>query len=114
MALPGANSGRRPMPIDGQHLKPVLERVTAPSFAIDVRGRVRWQNAAALELLGDVRGRRFTVAVAPHDISRLRRQFTRKLADGSSSEFEATLITADGGLATCGLSSTALHRDGVV
>ena len=102
------------MPIERQQLKPVLERVTAPSFAIDTRGRVRWQNAAALELLGDVRGRQFTAAVAPHDVSRLRRQFTRKLAEGSASDFEAMLITADGALASCGLSSTALHRDGLV
>ena len=102
------------MPIEGQHLKPVLERLTAPSFAIDTHGKVRWQNAAAIDLLGDVRGRQFTTAVAPHDVSRLRRQFTRKLAEGSASEFEATLITSDGGLASCGLSSTALHRDGFV
>jgi DNA-binding CsgD family transcriptional regulator len=102
------------MPIEGQKLRPVLERVATPSFAIDTRGKVRWQNDAAIELVGDVRGRPFTVAVAPHDISRLRRQFTQKLADGSASDFEATLITNGGGLASCGLSSTALHRDGLV
>jgi hypothetical protein len=70
--------------------------VTAPSFAIDVHGTVRWQNAAAISLLGDVRGRRFTAAVAPQDISRLRRQFSRKLAERSSADFEATLVTAGG------------------
>jgi DNA-binding CsgD family transcriptional regulator len=102
------------MPIDGQYLKPVLERLAAPSFAIDARGKVRWQNAAAIEFLGDVRGRQFTAAVAPHDVSRLRRQFAQKLAEGSASDFEATLITAGGGLASCGLSSTALHRGGLV
>jgi DNA-binding CsgD family transcriptional regulator len=102
------------MPIEGQQLKPVLERLTAPSFAIDIRGKVRWQNDAAVDLLGDIRGRPFTAAVAPHDISRLRRQFARKIVDGNASDFEATLITKSGGVASCGLSSTALHRDGLI
>ena len=102
------------MPIEEQQLKPVLERVTAPSFAIDTRGKVRWLNDAAIELLGDVRGRNFTAAVAPHDVSRLRRQFVRKIAEGGASDFEATLVTHSGALAPCGLSSTALHRDGLV
>jgi PAS domain S-box-containing protein len=102
------------MPIEGQMLRPVLERVGAPSFALDVRGRVAWLNDAAVEFVGDIRGRPFTAVVAPHDVSRLRRQFARKLAEGSASEFEATLITRRGGLASCGLSSTALHRDGMV
>jgi PAS domain S-box-containing protein len=102
------------VPIEGQMLKPVLERVAVPSFALDVRGRVSWLNGAAIELVGDIRGRAFTIAVAPHDNSRLRRQFARKIAEGSASTFEATLITRNGGLASCGLSSTALHRDGLV
>jgi PAS domain S-box-containing protein len=102
------------VPIEGQLLAPVLERVAVPSFALDVRGRVAWLNEAAVELVGDIRGRNFTAVVAPHDISRLRRQFARKIAEGSASDFEATLITRKGALASCGLSSTALHRDGLV
>jgi DNA-binding CsgD family transcriptional regulator len=102
------------MPMEGQELEPVLERVTAPGFAIDTRGKVRWQNAAAIELLGDVRGVSFTVAVAPHDVTRLRRKFLHRITEGGSSDFEATLITGKGTFAPCGLSSTALHRDGAV
>jgi DNA-binding CsgD family transcriptional regulator len=102
------------VPIEGQLLKPILERVGVPSFALDVRGRVSWLNGAAIDFVGDIRGRPFTIAVAPHDTSRLRRQFAQKLAEGSASAFEATLITRNGGLASCGLSSTALHRDGLV
>jgi len=102
------------MPLEGQQLKPVLERVAAPSYAIDARGKVRWLNDAAIRLIGDIRGRNFTVAVAPHDVGRLRRQFDQKIAEGGSSDFEATLVTDSGALAPCGLSSTALHRDGLV
>jgi DNA-binding CsgD family transcriptional regulator len=100
--------------IEGQELGPVLERVAAPSFAIDVRGKVRWQNPAAVDLFGDVRGRPFTAAVAPQDVSRLRRQFALRLAEGTGSDFEASLITRSGALARFGLSSTPLHRDGLV
>ena len=92
----------------------MLERVTAPSFALDTRGRVRWLNRAAVDLVGDVRGRQFTEAVAPYDVSRLRREFGRRLADGGDADFEATIVTRDGALAPCGLSSTPLHRDGSV
>jgi DNA-binding CsgD family transcriptional regulator len=102
------------MPIKGQQLQPVLERVGAPCFAIDTRGKVSWQNGAAIALLGDVRGLHFTAAVAPQDVNRLRREFVNKLADGGDSIFDATLVTHTGGLATCGLSSTPLHRDGLV
>jgi DNA-binding CsgD family transcriptional regulator len=102
------------MPIEGQQLKPVLERVAAPSFAIDTRGTVKWQNAAAIDLLGDVRGSTFTVAVAPKDVARLRSRFTSRIAAGGDSDFDATLIMRSGVFAPCGLSSTVLHRDGEV
>jgi DNA-binding CsgD family transcriptional regulator len=102
------------MPIERQQLKPVLERVAAPSFAIDTRGTVRWLNDAAIQLVGDIRGRKFTVAVAPQDLSRLRRRFARRLAEGGGADFQAMLVTRGGGLASCGLSSTVLHREGLV
>lgn len=102
------------MPIQGQELTPVLDRVAAPSFAIDTRGKVQWQNPAAIALLGDVRGRSFTAAVAPQDVSRLRRKFVSRIAEGGSSDFDAALITKAGAVARCGLSSTALHHDGLV
>jgi len=102
------------MPLEGQQLKPVLERVTAPGFALDKHGNVRWQNGAAIDLLGDVRGSRFTVAVAPMDVDRLMNRFASRIADGGDSEFDATLIMTNGSVAPCGLSSTVLHRDGEV
>jgi DNA-binding CsgD family transcriptional regulator len=102
------------MPIEGQQLKQVLERVASPSFAIDKGGTVKWQNAAAIELLGDVRGSSFTVAVAPSDLPGLSTRFTRRIANGGDSDFDATLVTSTGALAACGLSSTVLHRDGEV
>ena len=91
-----------------------MERLGAPAYALDLRGMVRWLNQAAVDLVGDVRGRPFTNVLAPYDVSRLRQQFARKLTQGDSSDFEFTLITKSGSFATVGASSTALFRGGQV
>jgi DNA-binding CsgD family transcriptional regulator len=101
------------IPIRDQQLGPVLEHIAAPSFAADARGTFKWLNAAAIELLGDVRGRRVTLAVAPHDQGKLRKAFARWLT-GTSSDLEAMLITGNGTLAPSTLSATALFRDNYV
>ena len=100
------------IPIRNQQLGPVLERVAAPSFATDPGGIVRWLNAAALELVGDVRGRRLTSAVAPHDLTKLRKAFARWLAGAEPSTLDVIFVTGGGRLAPCTVSSTALRRDG--
>jgi DNA-binding CsgD family transcriptional regulator len=92
----------------------VLERIAAPSLATDAHGTIRWLNPAAVELLGFVRGRRLASTVAPHDVSRLRKVFAGWLSNGNSTTVDAALITPSGALAPCTLSSTALHRDGLV
>jgi DNA-binding CsgD family transcriptional regulator len=91
----------------------VLDRIDVPSLAADPRGIIRWLNPAGLQLLGAVRGRTFTSAVAPHDVSRLRRAFV-EWVDGGSSRVDAVLIAGTGSLIACTLSSTALVRDGLV
>src|SRR5262245_13121346 len=102
------------MPIDDQQLKPVMERLGVPAYALDVRGMIRWLNQAAIALVGDIRGRPFSNVIAPHDVSRLRQQFARKVREGGSSDFEATLITREGRIARVGATATALTRGGQV
>ena len=102
------------MPIEDQKLKPVMERLGVPAYALDVRGMIRWLNQAAIALIGDIRGRPFTNVIAPQDVSRLRQQFARKLSEGGSSNFDATLITRQGRIAQVGATSTALTRGGQV
>ena len=102
------------MPIEDQQLKPVMERLGVPAYALDVRGVIRWLNQAAIALVGDIRGRPFTNVIAPHDVSRLRQQLARKLREGGSSDFDATLITKEGRIAQVGATSTALTRSGQV
>jgi len=106
--------GGNAVPIEDQQLKPVMERLGVPAYALDVRGMIRWLNQAAIALVGDIRGRPFTNVIAPHDVSRLRQQFARKLSEGGSSNFDATLITREGKIAQVGATSTTLIVGGQV
>ena len=51
----------------GGDFRDALENVTVPSYVVDKAGVIRWVNPAAMELVGDVRGRHFTSVVAPEE-----------------------------------------------
>jgi PAS domain S-box-containing protein len=89
-----------------------LEEVNVPSYVIDRFGVIRWLNAAARALVGDVRGRQFTSVIAPEDTQRARELFTRKIfgKDGAT-EATATLISHHGGHVECEVNGVPL-RDG--
>ena len=55
-----------------------LQNVRVPSYVIDRAGVIRWVNPAAMELVGDVRGRHFTSVVAPEETRRAHELFTRE------------------------------------
>ena len=49
----------------------LLEAVAVPAYIVDNDLRVRWQNAASRELVGDLRGRlEINSKVAPEDLDR--------------------------------------------
>lgn len=73
----------------GGDVERALESVGVPSYVLDSTGVVRWINAAAERLVGDVRGRHFTSVVAPEDSRRARELFSRKVL-GTSPATEAT------------------------
>jgi hypothetical protein len=73
----------------GGDVEQALEGVAVPSYILDTTGIVRWVNAAAERLLGDVRGRHITSVVAPEDSRRARELFTRKVL-GTAAATEAT------------------------
>ena len=73
----------------GGDVEKALESVGVPSYVLDETGVVRWINAAAKQLLGDVRGRHFTSVVAPEDSRRARELFSQKVL-GTSPATEAT------------------------
>jgi DNA-binding CsgD family transcriptional regulator len=86
-----------------------LDAVQFPAFAIDHERRVRWQNAAATALVGDLRGRVDRSFLAPEDLARVREAFARKQMGALHTEYEATLVRADGTRVRLAVSSVPLR-----
>ena len=93
----------------GGDVEKALESVGVPSYVLDEKGVIRWINAAAERLLGDVRGRHFTSVVAPEDSRRARELFSQKVL-GTSPATEATgvLVSTAGTRLAVELSAVAL------
>ena len=73
----------------GGDVERALDNVGVPSYVLDTTAVVRWINAAAERLVGDVRGRHFTSVVAPEDSRRARELFAQKVL-GTSPATDAT------------------------
>jgi PAS domain S-box-containing protein len=90
-------------------LPAALEAVSVPSYVIDSSGIIRWVNAAAVRLVGDVRGRQFTSVVAPEETRRAREEFARKLlGNAKGTDAEVILVDVDGDRVSVEISSVAL------
>jgi PAS domain S-box-containing protein len=95
----------------GGDVERVLERVNVPSYVIDQTGVIRWVNPAAVQLVGDVRGKQFTSVVAPEDRRHAQDVFARKVAGTASvTDAEVVLMDADGERVLVEVSSCPLHR----
>ena len=80
----------------GGDFRGALENITVPSYVVDTAGVIRWVNPAAMELVGDVRGRHFTSVVAPEETRRARELFTSKIVGAVSvTDTEGVLLRAD-------------------
>ena len=66
-------------PVIAGDIQQALDSVGVPSYVLDTTGVVRWINAAAERVVGDVRGRQFTSVVAPEDSRRARELFSQKV-----------------------------------
>jgi PAS domain S-box-containing protein len=90
-----------------------LDDVKVPSYVIDRFGIIRWLNPAALELLGDVRGRQQSSVVAPEQVREARESFTRKmLGTERTTEASVVLLDSDGERLQVDVSSVPLHDGG--
>ncbi len=96
--------------LDAVQLEEALEHVNVPSYHIDPTGVVRWLNAAARNVVGDVRGAQFTSVVAPEDTLRARELFARKVV-GSATVTDAAvdIVAVDGSRVTVEISSVPLY-----
>jgi PAS domain S-box-containing protein len=99
----------------GGDVEAALEDVNVPSYVIDTSGVIRWINPAALEIVGDVRGRQFTSVCAPEDRRRARELFARKVAGTASvTNAEVVLFDEHGDRVSVEVSSVPLQRGGHV
>ncbi len=94
----------------GGDVEQALEGVGVPSYVLDETGVVRWINAAAERLLGDVRGRHLTSVVAPEDSRRAREEFSRKvLGTSPATDAPAVLVSTAGTRVAVEISSVPLR-----
>jgi PAS domain S-box-containing protein len=101
--------------LGGADLEGALERVAVPAYVIDRHGIIRWINAAAVELLGDVRGKQMTTPLAPEERQRGRAIFTRNLlGPPEGSDNPGVLLNAKGERFPAELSAVPLERGGHV
>jgi PAS domain S-box-containing protein len=99
----------------GGDVERALENVNFPAYVIDRAGVIRWLNPAALRLVGDVRGRQFTSAVAPEDRRYARDLFAQKVVGNASvTDAEAVLLDQHGDRIAVDISSVPLKQGGRV
>jgi PAS domain S-box-containing protein len=97
--------------LESMQLDEVLEHVNVPSYVIDTTGVIRWVNAAARNLVGDVRGRQFTSVVAPEETQRARELFARKVVGAARvTDADVVVLGADGERVGVEISSVPLVR----
>jgi DNA-binding CsgD family transcriptional regulator len=91
---------------------PMLEAVMVPAYIVDRHRRVRWQNAASIELVGDLRGRLDGSVLGPEDLPRAREAFSRKQRGASHTELEVSVARRDGTRVRVAVSSVPLKNRG--
>jgi PAS domain S-box-containing protein len=96
----------------GGDVEAALERVRVPAYMIDKHGIIRWVNAAAQEIVGDVRGKHYTSVLAPEEKRRGQEIFHRNLTGPpEGSDNKGVVLDASGERVTVELSAVPLTRD---
>ncbi len=93
-----------------------LEAIRVPAYIVDRQRRIRWQNAASIELVGDLRGRLDgSAGLDSEDLPRAREAFARKLDGAASTELEVSVVRPDGTRVRVAVNSVPLKdAEGVV
>ena len=90
-----------------------VARLPLPVFALDRDGTIRWLNRSARRVIGDQTGEHFSKIVAPESLPVVEREFAKKIVGTTTaSEYEATLLQADGARIPVEISSVALIGQG--
>jgi DNA-binding CsgD family transcriptional regulator len=73
-----------------------IEAVSVPAYIVDLHRRVQWQNAASIQLVGDLRGRLDDSVLAPGDLVVAREAFAQKQKGAAHVELQVSIMCADG------------------
>ena len=102
---------RGPVPAEfAPYLPPALANVNVPAYVLGADGRVRWLNAAAVALVGDVVGRPATELV-DLDPRTARAIFERRIAGRDERDHTVTVLDPDGKKTRVDISSVPLGRE---
>lgn len=99
---------------DAADLADALDRVTFPAYVTDDQGRVRGLNRAALEFVGDVRGRFVYTTAVPADRPKARESVARKLIGADATEMRVNIVAMDGAVRPVEVSSVPIRHKGRV
>ena len=92
-----------------------LEAIGVPAYIVDRHRRVRWQNAASIDLVGDLRGRLDASVLGADDLRRAREAFAQKLDGAAQTRVELSVARRDGTRVRVSVSSVPLKNgDGVM
>ena len=92
-----------------------LAEITLPVYVVERAGTIKWLNAAALDLFGDVRGRHYSTVIAPESQQVANEQFARKVVGGvRTTSYAATFVGRDGRRVEAEVESVRLEDDGQV
>jgi DNA-binding CsgD family transcriptional regulator len=91
------------------YLPAAIAAVNVPAYVLDEHGRVRWINAAARAVVGDVVGQPFTECVEAHPIL-ARATFNRRLAGREEHDHSVVVVAPDGERRRVEISSVPLKH----
>jgi DNA-binding CsgD family transcriptional regulator len=93
-----------------------FEAIRVPAYIVDCQRRVRWQNAASIDLFGDLRGRLDgSVGLDLEDLRHVREAWARRLDGAPSAELEVSVSRPDGTRIRVAVNSVPLKDgDGVI
>jgi PAS domain S-box-containing protein len=92
-----------------------LSGMGVPAYVIDREGTIRWLNTAGLALWPDAVNKKFSTVIAPEELRHAREQFARKvIGESDATEYQTSVLDADGRRMDVDVSSVALRADGEV
>jgi PAS domain S-box-containing protein len=101
-------------PFASATLEAMLGALPVPAYTNDLRGTIRWQNAAARAVAGDLRGLHYSAAVPPEELARARETWAAVTLSGATRRRTGSYRAADGELVDLEVIVSPIRVDGHV